>query len=133
MITVATSTPQLVISLDTRVPLEAMILQRLYRLPQSRQNEWLRQLLLLGFRSECQAIRSQQALPAHAMPMRQQSTSAVIHGGYHASPIQLEPVKPECESSLSSSGKAPSGELPMLATPSDTQKPFTHLRRVLGE
>ena len=131
--TVATSTRQLVISLDTRIPLEAMILQRLYRLPQSRQSEWLRQLLLLGFRSECQAIRSEQALPVRAMPMRQQSTSAVMQGGYHADPIQPEPIKPEREPSPCSSGNAPSGELPMLATPSDTQKPFTHLRRVLGE
>ena len=129
----ATSTQQLIISLDTRMPLEAMILQRLYRLPQSRQKEWLRQLLLLGFRSECQAIRSEQTLPLRAMPRRQQFTSAGIHGGYHAGPIQPELTKSECESSLGPSGNVPSGEVSMLATPSDTQKPFTHLRRVLGE
>ncbi|GAB3100442.1 hypothetical protein G8770_04330 [Aestuariicella hydrocarbonica] len=45
---------QFKLSLDTRVPLEAVVLQRLYRLPKGRQTEWLRQLLLVGFRSECQ-------------------------------------------------------------------------------
>ena len=85
----ATSTlQQLVISLDTRIPLEAMVLQRLRRLPNSRQNEWLRQLLLVGFRSECQAIRSEQALPAHAMPMSQPCTSTQINGSRGAGSVQ---------------------------------------------
>ncbi|MCP5171238.1 MAG: hypothetical protein H7A02_03050 [Pseudomonadales bacterium] len=46
----ATSTlQQLVISLDTRIPLlEAMVLQRLRRLPNNQTKQWLRQLLLSG-------------------------------------------------------------------------------------
>ncbi len=38
--------------LDRRVSLEALLLNRLLRLPATRHQEWLRGLLLLGFRRE---------------------------------------------------------------------------------
>ena len=53
---------QICILLDTRIPLEAMVLQRLYRLPKDRQSEWLRQLVLTAFRSECQVLKSEPPL-----------------------------------------------------------------------
>ena len=43
--------------LDTRIALEAIILNRLARIPESRRQEWLRGLLVQGFRQECQALR----------------------------------------------------------------------------
>ena len=75
----ASTLQQLVISLDTRIPLEAMILQRLYRLPQNRQNEWLRQLLLVGFQKRMSGDQiSRQALPACAIPMSQPPTTETM-------------------------------------------------------
>ena len=43
--------------LDTRIALEAIILNRLQRIPESRRQEWLRGLLVQGFRQECQVLR----------------------------------------------------------------------------
>ena len=43
--------------LDLRVTLEAIILDRLERIPAVRRQEWLRGLLVQGFRVECQALR----------------------------------------------------------------------------
>jgi hypothetical protein len=47
--------------LDTRVSLESLVLNRLHRLPEIRRDEWLRGLVVLGFRMECQAIKYQQS------------------------------------------------------------------------
>ncbi len=47
--------------LDTRVSLESLVLNRLHRLPEIRREEWLRGLLILGFRMECQGIKNQQS------------------------------------------------------------------------
>lgn len=130
----ATSTlQQLVISLDTRIPLEAMVLQRLRRLPNSRQNEWLRQLLLVGFRSECQAIRSEQALPAHGISMSQPCTSPGINGSLGAGPVQPRTTETMVDHTVRSPGSSHDSERAGLAPQKDTRKPFTHLRRVIGE
>jgi hypothetical protein len=48
---------RLVIQLDPRVALEAIILNRHRQLPVNRRQEWLRGLLVQGFRSECQVFR----------------------------------------------------------------------------
>jgi hypothetical protein len=48
---------RVVIQLDPRVALEAILMNRLERLPLSRRQEWLRGLLVQGFRAECQALR----------------------------------------------------------------------------
>ncbi|MCP4287410.1 MAG: hypothetical protein GY792_23725 [Gammaproteobacteria bacterium] len=45
------------VQLDTRIALEAIILNRLQRIPANRRQEWLRGLLVQGFRQECQALR----------------------------------------------------------------------------
>ena len=47
--------------LDTRVSLESLVLNRLHRLPEIRREEWLRGLVVLGFRMECQATKHQQS------------------------------------------------------------------------
>ena len=48
---------RIVMQLDLRIALEAIILNRLERIPPARRQEWLRGLLVQGFRSECQALR----------------------------------------------------------------------------
>ena len=48
---------RVVIQLDPRVTLEAILLNRLERIPATRRQEWLRGLLVQGFRAECQALR----------------------------------------------------------------------------
>ncbi len=48
---------RIALQLDTRVVLEAIILNRLQRIPTNRRQEWLRGLLVQGFRQECQTLR----------------------------------------------------------------------------
>ncbi|MCP4129157.1 MAG: hypothetical protein GY753_19190 [Gammaproteobacteria bacterium] len=48
---------RLVVHLDPRIALEAIIMNRLERIPTTRRQEWLRGLLVQGFRSECLALR----------------------------------------------------------------------------
>jgi hypothetical protein len=48
---------RVVLQLDPRIALEAIILNRLERIPTTRRQEWLRGLLVQGFRSECQVFR----------------------------------------------------------------------------
>ena len=48
---------RIAMQLDSRITLEAIILNRLERIPVTRRQEWLRGLLVQGFRSECQALR----------------------------------------------------------------------------
>jgi hypothetical protein len=48
---------RLVLQLDPRIALEAIILNRWERIPTTRRQEWLRGLLVQGFRSECQTLR----------------------------------------------------------------------------
>lgn len=45
------------LQLDPRVAFEALILNRLERIPEGRRQEWLRGLLVQGFRQECQSLR----------------------------------------------------------------------------
>ena len=63
----ANALQQISILLDTRIPLEAMVLQRLHRLPKDRQSEWLRAAGVdCVSRSECQVLKSEPPLSARA-------------------------------------------------------------------
>ncbi len=55
--TKASSRNQVVLQLEPRIALEAIILNRLERIPKVRRQEWLRGLLVQGFRVECQVQR----------------------------------------------------------------------------
>ncbi len=48
---------RVVLHLDPRVTFESLILNRLERIPEGRRQEWLRGLLVQGFRYECQTLR----------------------------------------------------------------------------
>ena len=47
---------RIAIHLDTRVAVEAVLINRQACLPAARRQEWLRRLLLQGFYDECQAL-----------------------------------------------------------------------------
>ena len=51
---------RIVLQLDPRIALEAILLNRLERIPTTRRQEWLRGLLVQGFRTECHALRGAQ-------------------------------------------------------------------------
>lgn len=59
------------LKLDRRVPMEAMVLNRLHQLPTARQQDWLRQLVLQGFRNECQLLRAEPTRLEPTTPLRQ--------------------------------------------------------------
>ena len=48
------------LKLNAAIAFEALILNRLLRLPKTRRQEWLRGLLVQGFRNECRALRNLQ-------------------------------------------------------------------------
>ena len=86
--------------LDTRVSLESLVLNRLHRLPDIRREEWLRCLLMLGFRTECQTISYQQSniTSAHPTSRLQTTFSHWLAQGTMAKPesipVEQMPVEP---------------------------------------
>jgi hypothetical protein len=59
----ATVTPinqRITLQLDVAIAFEALILNRLLRLPKTRREDWLRGLLVQGFQHECRALRKLQ-------------------------------------------------------------------------
>ena len=85
--------------LDTRVSLESLVLNRLHRLPDIRREEWLRGLLMLGFRTECQMINHQQSkiTSAHAESRLQTTFSHWLTQGTmekpEPTPVEKMPVE----------------------------------------
>jgi len=55
----ARSRNRIVLHLNSHMALEAIILNRLEMIPRPRQQEWLRGLLVQGFRDECQVLRQE--------------------------------------------------------------------------
>jgi hypothetical protein len=51
---------RVVLKLDANMVFEALILNRLSRLPKARHQEWLRGLLVQGFKRECHSLRTLQ-------------------------------------------------------------------------
>ena len=100
------------LQLDPRIALEAIILNRLERIPQARRQEWLRGLLVQGFRAECQVLREQ---PKVSGPSRTHAFSDWLVRETPGSVAQTEKPK-----------EAP------IDNPSDTGKPFAALGKVIG-
>lgn len=127
----ANALQQISVLLDTRIPLEAMVLQRLHRLPKDRQSEWLRQLVLTAFRSECQVLKSEPTLSARASLKHPLDLS-------HAKPGQRESdmAGQQTRKTVASSSNDPLThrmDRSCSKSVADPAKPFTHLRRVIGE
>ena len=63
------------LQLDVAIVCEALILNRLQRLPESRKQAWLRGLLVQGFQNECRAVRDlQRASVGETNASRHQTT-----------------------------------------------------------
>ena len=99
------------LQLDTRIALEAIILNRLQRIPEGRRQEWLRGLLVQGFRQECQALRG--TMDDRREPVAMAFASRPDGGTRHCSvnPV-VAPIAP------------PTG--------SGADKPFAALGKVIG-
>ena len=84
--TVSPISQSIALRLDVAIAFEALILNRLVRLPDTRRKEWLRGLLVQGFQHECRALRIlQRALdPEGEVPPSEQKL------GEHRS---LQPVR----------------------------------------
>ena len=105
---------RIVVQLDPRMALEAILLTRLQRLPRHRRQEWLRGLLVQGFRAECQTLRGETAVDNGAPST---AFSRWLTGAEHKPP---EP--------------APASPKGTVTTPPEpcTGKPFAALRKVIG-
>ena len=93
---------QLSLVLDFRVALEAVLIQRLKQQPKSRQQEWLRRLLVLGFREECSSL--QQAAGTTTRTAVSPITRELTHDGTADVVVDTAPsvttIKPEHEKPL---------------------------------
>ena len=108
----ACPTTRVTLQLDPRVALEAILLNRLGQLPTGRRQEWLRGLLVQGFRNECQALRGLSSEPGQ-----------VPTGAFRRAPAPPKPPP--------ATDARPSEPLQFMeAEPGD--KPFAALRRVIG-
>ncbi len=61
---------RLYLQLDPRMAFEALILQRLARIPTGRRQEWLRGLLVQGFLDECRLRREADGKACWARPKK---------------------------------------------------------------
>ena len=106
--------PRLTVQLDTRIALEAIILNRIERIPKTRRQEWLRGLLVQGFRAECQLLRTTAAGQENTRPMAFSRWLAVDSPGHAQHPPPT------------AASAAP------IATSTTPGKPFAGLSRVIG-
>jgi hypothetical protein len=114
---------RLVLKLDADMPFESLILQRLIRLPASRRHDWLRTLLVEGFKAECRSLRE-------------------LQGGVHGNPDTLPMGAGNAASESGGDGHvaqpAPVTRARTAITPAKGSCPaeasvtFASLRRVIG-
>jgi hypothetical protein len=103
---------RIALQLDTRIALEAIILNRLERLPKARRQEWLRGLLVQGFRQECQDLRGISAGNEKPLAMTLSPRMAGVMKGSAVTPVSVPMVM------SSATGKS--------------DKPFAALGKVIG-
>ncbi|MCG7872647.1 MAG: hypothetical protein JAZ11_11155 [Candidatus Thiodiazotropha lotti] len=105
---------RVVVHLDLRIALEAIIMNRLECIPTTRRQEWLRGLLVQGFRSECMALRG--------LPEKRESGSATAFTQWLAG---------ESPRSVTSKAAPPSLQTRSAQAKADG-KPFAALGKVIG-
>ena len=95
--------------LDTRIALEAIILNRLQRIPENRRQEWLRGLLVQGFRQECQALRGttdeRQKPPAMAFASKPDGSMKYASVNRVVAPIASPPARSGADKPFATLGK----------------------------
>ena len=111
---------RLCLQLDPRMAFEALILQRLQRIPTGRRQEWLRGLLVQGFLDECRGRREMHGVPPVATTLRQGTAFASWLTG--RPPIPQPAAAPNVDP----------GDPPRPAAAESNDKPFAHLRKVIG-
>ena len=109
---------RIVLQLDPRIALEAIILNQLDRTPKARRQEWMRGLLVQGFRVECQVQRD--------ASVSSRSESGLRFSDWLTGDLtrNVAPPEPRPEQQPTATSDAP-----------DTHhgtKPFAVLRRVIG-
>lgn len=106
---------RIALQLDPRIALEAIILNRLERTPAPRRQEWLRGLLVQGFRSECQTLRgaSDEATRRSTSGFRNWKTGKV-------------------KKSVSITKQEPAVVKPKSSQLNTANKPFSALGKVMG-
>ena len=102
------------LQLDPRIALEAIILNRLERIPPARRQEWLRSLLVQGFRLECLALRG----VSEEMEQRPVMTFNHKLAGDSKSSVNPKEVPPVTQVEVSET--------------KTTDKPFASLGKVIG-
>lgn len=123
----ATGDGRIVFELDPRVALEALVLNRLERIPPARRQEWLRGLLVQGFRQECQTLRVARDEPRQQATRPQPGQGRASH--QPGSPFAAWLVK------STPSSAAPTPPITVAAKTSGKghqAKPFAGLRKVIG-
>ena len=105
---------RIMVHVDPRMALEAIILNQLERLPTTRRQEWLRGLLVQGFRSECLVLRG--------VPGKRERRATTAFTQWLAGELQR---------SVTSKTQPPGLQtrLPQAGTES---KPFAELGKVIG-
>lgn len=123
----ATVGKRIMLQLDPRVTFEVLILNRLERIPDGRRQEWLRGLLVQGFRQECQSLRVVQddVDPQPIRPPQRQGVSTRQPRTAFADWLAQPAAPPDM----------PTKTTPVAVeanTAADQRKPFAGLRKVIG-
>lgn len=127
--TPATATKRISLRLDPALAVEALLLQRLQALPRRRRSEWLRSLLVQGYLAESELTGQLHGGVAATLdaPRRPplMPTAAFSFATWRAGPARREPI-PDAPRAV-----APEA-VPVPVVPTRTDKPFAHLRKVVG-
>ena len=117
------------VQLDPGMLIEALILERLNTLPKRRHQDWIRTLLVQGFLAENRVNRQLSGKAAES-PVRRQRVprshgSGFDLGDWHLRSVNSKPV-------VSASPDVPKEASPRPVKDSGAEKPFAHLRKVVG-
>lgn len=117
---------QVLIVLDRQVALESLILNRLLKIPDERQQEWLRGLLLDGFRLACHVLRMTASEAGVLASNHDARASALKSQPSVLSPSQER--KPHPELMVHADKKTCRDRMSAAGQP----KPFAQLQKVMG-
>ena len=124
--------------LDPEILLEGLILNRLEQIPKSRRPEWLRGLLASGFLAESRIFREAGGTRTgpdgrETRADRQSSVPQSAFANWLGRPMRPGESRPEEPVSVPTSAPAAAmAAIPAEQTTPTSEKPFAHLRKVIG-
>jgi hypothetical protein len=118
---------RIVLQLDPRVAFEALVLNRLERIPEARRQEWLRGLLVQGFRQECQGLKLAQEEAEPRPPRSAQGQGVSADRQTSAFAAWLANTAPPPDKADEAMPEAAEQNVPV-----GRAKPFAGLRKVIG-